>query len=313
MLNHFKIGHFNDNTGGTGCTVIVPPRDNIAAACVRGASPGTRELVLLAPDKKVNRVDAIVLTGGSAFGLGCAQGVMEALADQNIGYETKFGVVPIVPAAVIFDKNVGDSKAYPKPEDALSAYKNAIYNNKAMGCIGAGTGATIGKWKGLQSAMKAGIGLAEMEMDEIKVSVLTVINAVGDVIGFDGKILAGAVNSDGMFFAKNNSLARSKETQLGMSANTVLTTIMMNVKVNKQQAYFIAERAHYGIARRIDPSHTSFDGDVAFVVSIPEKSTDIDFVSHMVVKAVEESIINGIKASKNMFGIKAYEDIIKVD
>ena len=311
MLDQFKIGHFTDLKNGTGCTVILPPRENIASACVRGASPGTRELALLAPEKKVSHVDAIVLTGGSAFGLGCAHGVMQALAELNLGYETKFGVVPIVPAAVIFDKNIGNSKAYPKIDDALFAFNHAEFNNGTMGSIGAGTGATIGKWMGLQTAMKAGVGIASIEQNGVKVSAITVVNAVGDVIGFDGKILAGAISPDGLFYASEDSLIRWRDTNLGMSANTVLSTVMMNAGIDKQQAYFLAERAHYGIARRVDPSHTSFDGDVVFVVSKPEVSVSIDLLSSMVVKAVEESIINSVKASKSIFGIKAYRDIIK--
>jgi L-aminopeptidase/D-esterase-like protein len=312
MLNQYKIGHFTSNSAGTGCTVILPPSDNIASACVRGASPGTRELALLAPDKKVSRIDALVLTGGSAFGLGCAQGVMEALAEQNIGYETNYGVVPIVPAAVIFDKNIGNPKAYPTAEDALSALEDAKFNNRSFGSIGAGTGATIGKWMGMKTAMKAGIGIAGLERDGIKVSVLTVVNAVGDVIGYDGKILAGAVSPEGNFYAQNDSLSRWQDSRLGMSANTVLSAVMINAQISKQQAFFIAERAHYGIARRIDPSHTSFDGDVVFVISTPQIEANLDLISNLVVKSVEESIINSVISSKGLFGIRSYEDIKKV-
>ena len=183
MLAQFKIGHFTNLSTGTGCTVILPPAKNITSACVCGASPGTRELALLAPNKKISSIDALVLTGGSAFGLGCAHGVMENLAAQNVGYETKFGVVPIVPAAVIFDKNIGDPNAYPTAEDALLALQDASYDNRSMGNVGAGTGATIGKWMGMPAATKAGIGIADLERDGIKVSVLTVVNAVGDVLG----------------------------------------------------------------------------------------------------------------------------------
>jgi len=307
MLDKYKIGHFTDLSKGTGCTVIVPPANNIASACVRGASPGTRELALLAPDKKVSRIDALVLTGGSAFGLGCAHGVMEALAKQNTGYETKYGVVPIVPAAVIFDKNIGDPKAYPTNENAEQALRQAKFSNDVMGSIGAGTGATIGKWLGMESAMKAGIGISNLKRDKISVSVLTVVNAVGDVIGYDGNIMAGAIDPNGNFYARDDSLLRWQESKMGMSANTVLSAVMINAKITKQQAYFLAERAHYGIARRIDPSHTSFDGDVVFVISSPQIETNIDLLSSMIVKSVEESIIKSVKHAKSLFGIKSYQ------
>ena len=236
---------------------------------------------------------------------------MEELTDLNIGYETKFGVVPIVPAAVIFDKNIGDPKAYPTNEDALQALKNAKYNNNDMGCIGAGTGATIGKWMGMKSAMKAGIGISTLERDGIKVSVLTVVNAVGDIIGYDGKILAGTIDSNGNFYAHDDSLSRWQDSKLGMSANTVLSAVMINAKISKQQAYYIAERAHYGIARRIDPSHTSFDGDVVFVISTPQIDANIDLLCSMIVKSVEESILSSVKYSDSLFGIKSYQDINK--
>lgn len=311
MLNQFKIGHYTDLAGGTGCTVIIPPSNNIASACVRGASPGTRELALLAPDKKVNRIDALILTGGSAFGLGCAHGVMVALADQNIGYETKYGVVPIIPAAVVFDKNIGDPKAYPSNEDAIQALKAAKYNNNAMGCIGAGTGVTIGKWKGMEAAMKTGIGISTSEYNKISVSVLTVVNAVGDVIGYDGNILAGAIDPKGNFYGRADSLSSWQEAKLGMSANTVLSVVMINAKITKQQAFFLAERAHFGIARRVNPSHTSFDGDVVFVISTPEVEVNIDMINTMIVKSIEESIINSVKYSTSLFGIKSYQDIRK--
>ena len=137
------------------------------------------------------------------------------------------------------------------------------------------------------------------------------MNAVGDVIGYDGKIIAGAIDPNGIFYARNDSLSRWQASQLGMSANTVLCAVMINAKISKQQAFFLAERAHYGIARRIDPSHTSFDGDVVFVISIPEIEVNIDMASSIIVKSVEDSIINSVKYSEGLFGIKSYRDIVK--
>jgi L-aminopeptidase/D-esterase-like protein len=309
MLSRIKIGHYTNLEAGTGCTVLIPPLNNISSACVGGVSPGTRELALLSPEKKVSRIDGLVLTGGSAFGLGCAQGVMEQLAAEKRGYETNFGVVPIVPAAVIFDKNIGEPNAYPTSENAIEAFRNAEYNNRLMGNIGAGTGATIGKWRGMTSAMKSGIGICELQNEGIEIIVLTVMNAVGDVINYDGAILAGAVDSAGKFYAEQDSLIRFRQAQTGMSANTVLSAVFINAKITKHQAYFLAERAHYGIARRVDPSHTSFDGDVVFVISEPESDVNIDYLSAMVVKCVEDSIINSVISAKSLFGLKAYEDL----
>jgi L-aminopeptidase/D-esterase-like protein len=162
---------------------------------------------------------------------------------------------------------------------------------------------------GMQAAMKAGIGMSQIERNGIKVSVLTVVNAVGDVIGYDGKILAGAVSPKGKFYAEKDSLIRWQESNLGMSSNTVLSAVMTNAIINKQQAYFLADRAHHGIARRIDPSHTSFDGDIVFVMSTPEIEVNIDLLSNLIVKCVEESILNSVINSQSLFDIKSYNDI----
>ena len=153
MRSMFKIGHYSNIKDGTGCTVIIPPKDNITSAAVKGASPGTRELALLAPDKKISAINALVLSGGSAFGLNAAQGIMEALAEKGEGYYTKYGPVPIVPSAVIFDKNVGDPAAFPSKENAVDALEDATLNNTICGNVGAGTGATVGKWRGIEYAI----------------------------------------------------------------------------------------------------------------------------------------------------------------
>lgn len=309
MLTRFKIGHFSDLEKGTGCTVILPPQNNVTSAAARGASPGSREYALLSPKRKISRIDALVLTGGSAFGLNCAHAVMEALAERGCGYQTNFGPVPIVPAAVIFDKNIGDPAAYPGAEEARQALESAAFNNYRMGNVGAGSGATVGKWRGMDFALKGGIGITEKSSDDLKVTALTVVNAVGDVLDRDGKILAGAAEKDGHFLAAENPLIRWKNPRVGLAENTVLTVIMTNALLTKQQAHFIAERAHHGIARRIEPSHTSYDGDISFVISSGEIETDIDLPALLTVAAVEESIINGIKKAEMCCGVRARRDL----
>lgn len=311
MLDLFKIGHYTNLSAATGCTVIIPPQENVAAAAVRGASPGTRELALLQPEKKISQIHALLLTGGSAFGLGGAHGVMERLARQNIGYPTSYGVVPIVPAAVIFDKNIGDSLAYPTAENAAEALEQAQFHNNQTGCVGAGCGATLGKWKGIEHAMKGGLGLADITNGKVKVTALSVVNAVGDVIGFDGKILAGAIDADGQFVASDNPAVRWGKPDVGLAENTVLTLVMTNARLTKQQAYFIAENAHYGIARRIDPSHTSYDGDVAFVIAARQEDCMLDALASMCVLAVERSIINGVTSAHGLFNFKSFNDLKK--
>jgi len=309
MLEMFKVGHYTDLKRATGCTVIIPPQKNMTSAAARGASPGSREYALLSPKRKIGQLNALVLTGGSAFGLNTAHGVMEALVEKAQGYETNFGLVPIVPAAVIYDKNIGDASVFPTAQNAVDAVNGAVFHNNKMGNVGAGTGATIGKWRGMDHAIKGGIGIADKEYDNVKVTALTVVNAVGDVIDKDGSILAGAAASDGTFLAKDDPFSRWDDSRIGLAENTVLTAVMTNVILSKQQAHFIAERAHHGIARRIEPSHTGYDGDISFTISSLQVEAKVDLLAMLVVAAVEESIINGIKNAESLCGVRAWKDL----
>lgn len=309
MLATFKIGHFTDLKKGTGCTVILPPQENTASAAVRGASPGTRELALLGPERKISRIDALVLTGGSAFGLGCAQGVMEALAEQGKGYVTQYGVVPIVPAAVIFDKNVGVASAYPSAEDGRAALMAVKFNNTLQGNVGAGTGASVGKWLGVERAMKSGIGIASNRFHQLRVTVVTVVNAAADILNMDGSVLAGAVDENGQFLAPDESWKRWQAAQIGMAENTMLCAVLTNMEMSKQEAHYLAERAHHGIARRVEPSHTSYDGDVAFVISSRQVKGNLDMLAAIVVPTVEQSIINGVMQAQPAYRLPSVQSL----
>ncbi len=309
MLGKFKIGHYTNSAAGTGCTVIIPPEGNMASAAIGGASPGTRELALLSPKRKISHIHALVLTGGSAFGLGCAQGVMEELAAKKIGYETNYGVVPIVPAAVIFDKNLGDANAYPKADDGRQAFSKAEYNNKQMGNVGAGTAASVGKWRGMQYAMKSGLGIASQTFKELRVTVLTVVNAAADILDYDHSLLAGAVDAQGRFWAKDDPFSRWENHRVGMAENTVLSVVMTNMRVTKQQAFYLAEHAQFGIARRVEPSHTSYDGDICFFLSSQELDGNLDLLAGMIVPVVEASIINGVKYADSAYGLKSVNEL----
>jgi len=308
MLKQFKIGHYSDIKNGTGCTVIIPPENSVCSAAVLGASPGTRELALLQADKKIQSINALLLTGGSAFGLNAAAGIVAELEHQNIGYKTNYGVVPIVPAAVIFDLNVGNGAIRPGPGEGKEALKNAVFDNFKCGNIGAGTGATIGKWAGLQNAMKGGFGVAQVEHGELKACAAVVLNSVGDVIARNGEILAGAYNN-GKFMALNNPQSRWGEPVVGLAENTVLCAVMTNAQINKQQAAYLAGKAHFGIAHRIMPSHTSFDGDVAFVLSTSQIPAGIDTIASIIIESVENAIFEAVVNTTSLFGIKSLNDI----
>ncbi len=309
MLESVKIGHYTDLTNATGCTVIVPPEGNIASGCAFGAAPGTREIALLHPEKKIQGIHALVLTGGSAFGLACAQGVMEELARMGKGFNTRFGPVPIVPAAVVYDKNIGNAQAFPNAQAGKQAFLSASNNLDTMGNIGAGTGVSIGKWAGLPFAMKSGLGLAQITNGPMEVLAVTVLNAVGDVLDGQGNILAGALSTDGHFLADRNPRLRWQPPDVGLSENTVLCAVLTNIKLNKSEAHYLSKRVHLAMARKIVPSHTSFDGDVSFVISKPNVEAPIDLASALFAEVVEQSIENAVTSCEGMFGLKGFKDL----
>lgn len=308
MLNSFKIGHYTDKENGTGCTVILSPEKNTCSAYAFGASPGTREYALLQPDKKLESISALLLTGGSAFGLAAANGVVEELEKNNMGYKTPWALVPIVPAAVIFDLNIGSSSVRPGPEQGKHAVREAIYNNSASGNIGAGTGATVGKWAGLEKAMKGGLGIHQEEYGLLKACAVIILNSIGDITDKQNSIIAGAHSPSG-FLADKNPYRRMGNPLTGENENTVLCAVMTNALITKQQANYLAKRAHLGLAKRIIPSHTSFDGDVSFVLSQGKVETNIDTISALIIEAVEGAILNAVNSAEGLLGIPSVIDL----
>jgi L-aminopeptidase/D-esterase-like protein len=294
------VGHYTDRKAMTGCTVILCPPKTIASCEVRGSAPGSRELALLAPEKQMQEIHAILLTGGSAFGLGAANGVMKYLAENKMGYQTPWALVPIVPSAVIFDLNVGDSTIFPTQDDAYDAGANASVEVE-QGNVGAGTGATVGKWHGLDSAMKGGVGTSSIKIGEVIVGALAVVNAVGDIIGREGNILAGAQHKGKFFGSENRLKSLQNESMLLRNINTTLVIVATNVRLSKVDCYRVAQRAHDGMARAIVPSHTTFDGDTTFALSAGKISAPIDLVAEMGAEATAESIRAAVKHSKPVF------------
>lgn len=308
MLESFKIGHYTDKENGTGCTVILPPNETVCSAYAFGASPGTREYALLQPDKKLESINALLLTGGSAFGLNAASGVVDELERTSIGYQTPWAKVPIVSAAVIFDLNIGNSAVRPGVEQGKIAVTKAIYNNSASGNVGAGTGATVGKWAGLENAMKGGLGIHQAEYGDLKACAVIVLNSVGDILDKNNKIIAGAHTKSG-FLAENNPYRRLGNPLTGENENTVLCAVMTNAIISKQHAHYLAKKAHLGLAKRIMPSHTSFDGDISFVLSEGKVESNIDTISALIIEAVEEAIINAVSSSEKLLGIPSINEM----
>ena len=297
MNENFKIGHYTDTKNKTGCTVILCPSETVASCYIAGSSPGSRELALLSPERKIQHIHAIFLTGGSAFGLNAAAGVVDYLEEINTGYVTPHAVIPLVPAAVIYDLNYGSNKMRPVPENAYDACKNATENFSKTGSVGAGSGATVGKWTGLQNSMTGGIGFSEITFDNIWVKAVCVVNAVGDIIDDTGQIIAGAVDENNQFIAKKNQHIRWKPAHDGFGQNTVLSVIMTNGKISKMQAFLVAKRAQNGLARSILPANTSYDGDVIFTLARGESIIDFDLLCEMSAEALRQSIIKSVEKS----------------
>ncbi len=282
-----KVGHWTDEKALTGCTVILCEGGAVGGVDVRGGGPGTRETDLLAPGRLVERVDAVVLTGGSAFGLAAADGVMRWLEERGIGFDTGVVRVPIVPAAVIFDLGVGDKAVRPGPEQGYAACKAASAEPVREGNVGAGTGATVGKWAGPQFAMKAGIGSSALPVPGGgTVGALAVVNTVGDVVDpLTGRLVAGAYDREaGTFVSRvasevsspfgsgqGRGASSSSPTAKGQSplpgTNTVIAVVATDVAVSKEACHKVAQMAHDGLARTVYPAHTPWDGDTVFALS----------------------------------------------
>jgi len=307
----FKIGHYTDIENTTGCTVILMPENTVGSCYIAGSSPGTREIALLSPERKINSINAVLLTGGSAFGLNAAQGVVQFLEEKKIGYFTNYGLVPIVPAAVIYDLNIGNSKIRPIAENAYKACTNAISENNEQGNIGVGTGATVGKWSGIENAMKSGLGIAKLTTNDVWVKVITVVNAVGDIVNHKGEIIAGARNKEGKFIATDNPNIRFQPPEVGFSENTVLSVILTNAKIDKLQSYIISKKAFNGMARAIIPANTNYDGDIIFTFSNQKSEILFDIVIEMATEAVRLSIINAVQNSSSLEGFDGIKSLPK--
>ena len=306
MVPGFKVGHWTDAAALTGCTVILCPPKTRASCEVRGASPGSRELAMLAPDKKNDEVHAILLTGGSAFGLAAADGVMKWLEEQGIGYQTPWVKVPLVPAAVVFDLNVGEGSVRPTANSGYLACVDARSDRIVEGNVGAGTGTTVGKWNGLEHCMKGGVGFASFSENELSVDVLAVVNAVGDIVDERRTILAGARSPNGGFVAEANSLRTFARDKVLEKTNTTLVVASTNAAFSKVQLHRICQRMHDGMARTIIPVHTSYDGDATFALSGGSVESEFDSVAEIAADLTEQAIRRAVRAAapvKNIPGL----------
>ena len=307
-----KVGHYTDKKAITGCTVILCESGAIAGADVRGSAPGTRETDLLRPMNLVEKIHAILLGGGSAFGLDAAGGVMRYLEEQDIGCQTSVAKVPIVPAAVIFDLDIGSSKTRPGAEEGYKACLAASSGHIAEGCVGAGTGATVSKVLGIDRAIKSGLGTASQKMtDGTIVAALVVVNAIGDIIDpTTGKTLAGPRHKEKKGVLNTVELMKQGLTNENLPiSNTTIGVVATNVYLNKEQINKMAQMAQDGMARAINPCHTMYDGDTIFALSLGNKTGDISILGSLAAEVVTTAILRAVLQAETIAGIPAVKDL----
>jgi len=307
-----RIGHASDFKGLTGCTVVLCEGGAVCGVDVRGSAAGTRDLAPCLPGHLVERVHAIFLSGGSAFGLDAAAGVMEYLESRGIGFPAGKVRVPIVPGAVIFDLHVGSSKARPSRRMALRACRNAS-RKVVEGSVGAGTGATVGKLYGVGQATKGGLGFWSRGLrGGVRVQALAVVNAFGDVVDpRTGKVIAGArVSTESPAFAVTAESMFEGGVGKGFGAtHTTLVVVMTSAELDKVQTTKVAQMAHDGLARAIHPVHTQLDGDLVFALSVGRKRADVNSLGTAAAEATAEAIVRAVEAAQGLGGIPSCQEL----
>jgi L-aminopeptidase/D-esterase-like protein len=313
----FSVGHWTDAEAATGCTAILAPEDGaVASGEVRGGGPGTRETDRLSPLVSATHVHAVLLTGGSAFGLAAADGVVRWLEERGRGHWTPAGMVPLVPSAVIYDLATGDPSRRPGPDDGYAACEAAT-PAVGLGTVGAGTGAAVGKLFGRERAVKSGVGLAHQELPQgPRLAALAVVNAFGDVLGEDGDVLAGARGEDGAF-VRTTAFIRTHELELPprhahseLSDSTTLVCLLTDAALTKAECAIVAKMAHAGMARAVDPVHSAFDGDVVFVLASGTRApVDASVAGVMAAAVTAEAIRDGCRRATGLGGIPALRDL----
>jgi L-aminopeptidase/D-esterase-like protein len=309
-----RVGHALMPGRPTGCTVVLTPPNTVGAVDVRGGAPGTRETNALAPDNSVEIVNAVVLAGGSAYGLDAAGGVMKYLEEHQIGYRVGSSLVPIVPAAILFDLGVGDHPEI-RP-DAGCGYRAATAASTDIpeGSVGAGAGATVGKLAGPARAMKGGVGTAALRgPNGLLVGAIVVVNAVGSVIDpRTGQPVAGVRTTDGHGLENPFDLIRGHQTVAApVGTNTTIGVIATNARLTKGTALRVAEMAHDGLARAIVPSHTPSDGDTLFVLATGTETTTTDYgvIGQLAAEAVSDAILRAVRLAKGLPGFPSVSDL----
>ena len=308
-----RIGQTENAQAGTGCTVLIAENGMAAGLDVRGGGPASRESQLLNPLTAAQTVHAVVLSGGSAYGLGAANGVMQYLEENGFGYNTGFALVPLVVQADIYDLSVGDPHVRPDAAMGYQAAKNAFENpNYRDGNYGVGCGATVGKIAGMETCMKTGIGSYATQIGELQVGAVAVVNALGDVYDWKtGDQIAGLLTEDKQALRSTSEYMKQSiaAVENKFTGNTTLVVIITNAEFNKTQLCKISGMGHDGMARSIRPVHTSADGDSIFALSVGQVKADQDLVGILAAEAVSEAIIRAVESAESAYGYPSAADI----
>ncbi len=306
-----KVGHSHSEKGITGCTVVICEEGATGGVDVRGSAPGTRETDLFKAEKMIDRVHAVVLAGGSAFGLDAASGVMKYLEEKDVGFDVGVTRVPIVSSAVIFDLGIGDFNIRPDKDMGYMAAKGANRHGNVQGNVGAGMGATVGKILGPKNAMKSGLGSASIKIGDLTVAALVVANSFGDIYDFKtNKQIAGPYDYKEDKLLNTLDIMKASNADLGFNlSNTTIGIIATNAILTKAECNKVSQIAHNGYARSINPVHTMVDGDTIFSTATNKVKADINLVGVLAAEVMSMAITNGIIFADGIEGLKSYSDI----
>lgn len=304
-----RVGHFTNREAATGCTVILCPDGAVGGVDVRGSAPGTRETDLMRPGNLVQQVHAILLSGGSAYGLDAASGVMRYLEERGCGFKIGDGVVPIVPAAILFDLGLVTHKVRPGPDDGYAACVNATDSPPAEGSVGAGTGATVGKALGRERSTKSGLGTSSINLGDFTVGALAAVNAVGDVVDPDtGRVVAGPRDEDDRGFLRTTEILAKPQVEadaLNAPTNTTLAVVATDASLNKEQANKLAQVGQDGLALAVRPSHMMSDGDVVFCIATGRSKAEVDMrrLCSAATTVVARAVVRGALMAEGLGGV----------